>query len=152
MHRKLLTGAVVVGVALGAAGCGDDEEPLTRAGFRQRANAICAEFARESQALITETLDGARVRREESGNAPLAVVRDELVAQRQREIDALRALSPPDNVEEAYGQMVDSMAAGVELIPSADDMAADRDPQARRRLAQEGKTRGAARRAGLSCG
>jgi len=146
MGRKLLTGAVVVGVAWGAAGCGGDD-PEPRANFKQQANAICARFAKDSQTLISETL--RRARGANNANAAIADVRDEIVAQRRREIDSLRELTPPDGVADAYEQMTESMEAGLELLPTAEEMRANRDPKGERRQAQESRLRQAARRAGL---
>ena len=104
--------AAVVGVlALLAAGCGGGgEEPLSKAEFQTQANAICAKYQKQLNALgIPSSID----------EIP-DLVQQALVIL-NKEIDEIAALNPPDELQSDFDKMI---AASNKTKAAANDLSA----------------------------
>lgn len=95
MERKAI-GAIVVALAIGAAGCGSSssDKPLTRAEFTARASAICKHRAQTG----AEAQQNART---------LAAALRQSYPAMKRDLEALQALRPPASIRQRW---VDLMA------------------------------------------
>jgi hypothetical protein len=107
--------AAVLAVALLAA-CGGGNDRLSEPEFRERANAICADFERQIDAL-SEPSSAEEVERFAAQASDLA----------RRGVDELRALEPPAALEEDYDRFLDEGDAVVELSERLERAARDRD-------------------------
>jgi hypothetical protein len=89
--------AALVGVfALLAAGCGGGgEEPLSKAEFQSQANAICAKYEKQLNALGTPS----------SIDEIPDLVQQALVIL-NKEIDEIAALNPPDELQSDFDKMI----------------------------------------------
>ena len=93
MTRGALTVAVGTAV-LAMAGCGGEDQ-LTQAELRQQANAICARYDKQIDALpVPSAVE--EIPAYVTKAAPLV----------EDEIEALKELSPPDEDQEAFDQMI----------------------------------------------
>jgi hypothetical protein len=88
--------ASLVGVlVLLAAGCGGGEEPLSKAEFQSQANAICAKYEKQLNALGTPS----------SIDEIPDLVQQALVIL-NKEIDEIAALNPPDELQSDFDKMI----------------------------------------------
>ena len=106
------TVAALVGVlALLAAGCGGGgEEPLSEAEFQSQANAICAKYEKQLNALGTPS----------STDEIPDLVQQALVIL-NKEIDEIAALNPPDELQSDFDKMI---AASNKTKAAANDLSA----------------------------
>ncbi|HLM93076.1 MAG TPA: hypothetical protein VK273_04630 [Gaiellaceae bacterium] len=106
------TVAALVGVlALLAAGCGGGgEEPLSEAEFQSQANAICAKYQKQLNALGTPS----------SIDEIPDLVQQALVIL-NKEIDEIAALNPPDELQSDFDKMI---AASNKTKAAANDLSA----------------------------
>jgi hypothetical protein len=122
-----------VGLALLAAviaGCGGEEgERLARDEWIARADSICAEASRELDALG-----------EPGTPAELAELSDEAAAIAERQLDRLRDLRPPTEVEDDYTRMLDLTDDQIEISREIADAAREGDPAAVQALVEEGRS------------
>lgn len=88
---------LAVVAAIVVAGCGDDG--LDKAELTDRANAICAKYAEQAQALGQPNLADADASRTYFTDA------QELA---QRQIDELEAITPGDAVEDDFDRLIDT--------------------------------------------
>jgi hypothetical protein len=104
--------AALVGVlALLAAGCGGGgEEPLSKAEFQSQANAICAKYEKQLNALGTPS----------SIDEIPDLVQQALVIL-NKEIDEIAALNPPDELQSDFDKMI---AASNKTKAAANDLSA----------------------------
>jgi hypothetical protein len=104
--------AALVGVlALLAAGCGGGgEEPLSKADFQSQANAICAKYEKQLNALGTPS----------SIDEIPDLVQQALVIL-NKEIDEIAALNPPDELQSDFDKMI---AASNKTKAAANDLSA----------------------------
>jgi hypothetical protein len=118
------------------AGCGDDGggDPLTEAEFQDQANAICTEGNQEIDTQADETFSdvpsGERPDREDEA----AFVEDVVVPNVQGQIDDIRALEAPEDIQGDVDAAMDDAEAvldDIEADPSMieGDPFADVDPQ-----------------------
>jgi hypothetical protein len=116
----------IVFLALGAAACGGGGDRLTRAELATEANAICQEFEQKIEAL----------------GAPTSIDEIESFADRSAEIvrdgrDELADLNPPEDLEEDYDRLVESLDEAIEAIEGLGEAAADGDEAEVQRIADE---------------
>jgi hypothetical protein len=103
--------AVLGGLALLAAGCGGGgEEPLSKAEFQSQANAICAKYEKQLNAL------GAPSSIDEIPD----LVQQALVIL-NKEIDEIAALNPPDELQSDFDKLI---AASNKTKAAANDLSA----------------------------
>jgi predicted nucleic acid-binding Zn-ribbon protein len=103
--------AVLGGLALLAAGCGGGgEEPLSKAEFQSQANAICAKYEKQLNAL------GAPSSIDEIPD----LVQQALVIL-NKEIDEIAALNPPDEQQSDFDKLI---AASNKTKAAANDLSA----------------------------
>ena len=104
--------AALVGVlSLLAAGCGGGgEEPLSKADFQSQANAICAKYEKQLNALGTPS----------SIDEIPDLVQQALVIL-NKEIDEIAALNPPDELQSDFDKMI---AASNKTKAAANDLSA----------------------------
>ena len=103
--------AVLGGLALLAAGCGGGgEEPLSQAEFQSQANAICAKYEKQLNAL------GAPSSIDEIPD----LVQQALVIL-NKEIDEIAALNPPDELQSDFDKLI---AASNKTKAAANDLSA----------------------------
>lgn len=104
-------------VAMGAAGCGDDDEPaadaITKAEWIAQADAICAAGNAEIEAAFTERLAGADPSSPEGEAALTAVLTEVAVPNIAGQVADVAALPVPEGEEEAIGAIIASAEAGV---------------------------------------
>lgn len=114
--RKLGVIAVATALALGA-GCGDDEESLTKAEFIEQADAICAAGNEELNSLDSDF--GA-------GKSPAEIVdsfvSEELIPVLRAEHDEIEALGAPEGDEAEVENLLASLQEAID--------AAEEDPMA----------------------
>lgn len=119
---------LAVGLAAGmlAGGCGDGGgEPLTKAGFLTRGNAVCA---RTQQAID----EGARATFTSPGNVPTAeevgrFVDDTLLPQMRRELRELGELEPPQDDRDRVNAILGAGRQGVERISTNPGIVLDKE-------------------------
>jgi len=93
-----------------AAGCGGGEEPLSKADFQSQANAICAKYQKQLNALGTPS----------SIDEIPDLVQQALVIL-NKEIDEIAALNPPDELQSDFDKMI---AASNKTKAAANDLSA----------------------------
>ena len=103
--------AVLGGLALLAAGCGGGgEEPLSNAEFQSQANAICAKYEKQLNAL------GAP-----SSIDEIPDLVQQALAILNKEIDEIAALNPPDELQSDFDKLI---AASNKTKAAANDLSA----------------------------
>jgi hypothetical protein len=103
--------ALMGALALLAAGCGGGgEEPLSKAEFQSQANAICAKYEKQLNALGTPS----------SIDEIPDLVQQALVIL-NKEIDEIAALNPPDELQSDFDKMI---AASNKTKAAANDLSA----------------------------
>jgi hypothetical protein len=111
MRRALACVTVVTFVVVGA-GCGDDEERLSEEEFLEQGNAICEEGNDEIDAAIEEIVPDEST--EPSIEEVITVYEETLIPSVQRQIDELRELNPPEDIEDDIEDLLDDADAAVE--------------------------------------
>jgi hypothetical protein len=120
MNRSV-AGLCVAALAVAAAGCGDDDERLSSEEFLEQGNAICASVNDELDAAFEELGDD-----QPSTDEFVSLVEDTLVPIVRTEIDDLRELNPPEELEDEASQLFDDADA---VIDEIEQMIQD-DPEA----------------------
>jgi len=125
MRKTFAVAAVMAG--LGVAGCGGDDEALTKAEFVKQGNAICAKGNAELKTKVEELIAGGK---EPDMEAQIAFVEEEFLPNVQGQIDDLGELTPPEADE---GEVEAIIASAQEAIDKAEaDLeavaAAEEDP------------------------
>ena len=125
MRKTFAIAAAVAG--LGVAGCGGDDEALTKAEFVKQGNAICAKGNAELKTKVEELIAGGK---EPDMEAQIAFVEEEFLPNVQGQIDDLGELTPPEADE---GEVEAIIASAQEAIDKAEaDLeavaAAEEDP------------------------
>lgn len=129
--------ATVSALLLLGAGCGDDEDRLSTEEFLEQGNAICEE-GNEALDAAAEAIFGDE---EPDVEAARAFFEDDVIPNVQGQIDDLRDLNPPEDLEDAVDELLDdgeaaldTLAATVEADPesifSGEDPFADVNAQA----------------------
>lgn len=123
MRTSARSGVVsVLLVAVVAAGCGDDDEPLTAAEFRSRANEICADGNAALEEAGTELfLKGDAATEDEIR----AFFDDDVIPNVDRQLDAIADLRPPAALADEVEALLDEARAALDQVR---DTAAS-DPQ-----------------------
>jgi len=126
--RRLIAVVLTASLVLLGAACGDDEERLTSEEFEAQGNEICEEGNERLEKLFTEEFG-------EADEAPPAdeveaFIDDEVVPSIEQQIDDLRELNPPEDIEEEYEELLDEAEEAAEEIGdlSAEDLFAGEDP------------------------
>ena len=125
MRKTFAVAAVMAG--LGVAGCGGDDEALTKAEFVKQGNAICAKGNAELKTKVEELIAGGK---EPDMEAQIAFVEEEFLPNVQGQIDDLGELTPPEADE---GEVEAIIASAQEAIDKAEEdleavAAAEEDP------------------------
>ncbi|MEJ7892716.1 MAG: hypothetical protein WKF94_08745 [Solirubrobacteraceae bacterium] len=125
MRKTFAIAAAVAG--LGVAGCGGDDEALTKAEFVKQGNAICAKGNAELETKVEELLAGGK---EPDMEAQIAFFEDEVLPIVQGQVDDLGGLTPP---EADQGEVDELIASAQEAIDKAEEdleavAAAEEDP------------------------
>jgi hypothetical protein len=89
MRRNVVVAALAV-VALGAGGCGGSD-PLTRAEFVKRADAVCTRVGRETERMKVNGLEGIAAK---------------YIALERGKADGIGALEPPDALRASVDQYI----------------------------------------------
>jgi hypothetical protein len=111
MNRSV-AGLCVAALAVVACGCGgDDEEPLSSEEFLAQGNAICASVNDELDAAFEALGDS-----EPSTDELVSLFADTLVPNIRAEIDDLRELNPPDELQDEARQLFDDADAAIDEI------------------------------------
>ena len=133
---------LAVGLALGVAGCGDDER-LSRTEYVDRATAICD----RAEQRIGELREPASVE-------DLAEYARDARAITEEGVADLRELEPPEPLEDGFDRYLESADEVVGLLEELEDAAAAGDAAEARRIAGEigesAEARDAARAAGIA--
>jgi hypothetical protein len=124
---RLVLAALVLLLAATACG-GDSEDRLSPEAFRQEANAICDEY----EGRISEL--GAPSSPEEVPNYV-----DQVVPLIDDALAELRALNPPEELEDDYNVMLDQTAQGLAAARDLGEAAADQDAGAVQDALEEGQ-------------
>jgi hypothetical protein len=93
--QRNLAGALVVALALVAAGCGDSSKPLTTAQLRTQASAVCRDVRRQVVGLQARATQATLSR-------SLRQAADAI----DGGVERLRALDPPPRLDRAYAELV----------------------------------------------
>jgi hypothetical protein len=101
----------VAALAVVAGGCGDDEEQLSSEEFLEQGNAICASVNDELDAVFEALGDS-----EPSTDELVSLFADTVVPNIRAEIDDLRELNPPDELQEEASQLFDDADAAIDEI------------------------------------
>jgi len=125
MRKTFAIAAAVAG--LGVAGCGGDDEALTKAEFVKQGNAICAKGNAEIEKKVEELIAGGK---EPDMDAQIAFFEDDVLPNLQGQIDDLGELTPPEADE---GEVEAIIASAQEAIDKAEEdleavAAAEEDP------------------------
>jgi hypothetical protein len=113
-RARLALGAGLAAVAIASVGCGGDDR-LSTEDFQQQANAICQKYNDKIEA----------VRPSSPEEIPRFV--EEGVPLIQQGLAELRALKPPEDVEDDFNQMLDLTAGAVPAARKLGEAAADND-------------------------
>lgn len=135
----LIAAALLAAVAAGC-GSGDGDDRLDAAELVSRGDALCRSGQQRFAGLQKTEPATAKEAARQTG---------ELVGVARAELDALRALRPPDELRSAYDSYLAARAAALELLEKGRDAAADRDV-ARYTKAQAELAAGAAERRRLA--
>jgi hypothetical protein len=142
MSRRVrhLAGAMAAAALAVGSGCGGDDEQLDAAELVSRGDEIC----REGQQSFAEIQEG------ELANARDAVGQtDELLGVARDELDELRDLNPPEELQQPYDLYLEARERAVDLLQQGRDAAADRDAAGYSK-AQQGLADGARERRRLA--
>ena len=124
MRRILLVSCIVVIASAGLTACGDDdEERLSKADFLEQGNAICDAGNEEvDKAFASISPDGEEPPMEDI----VAMFEDTLIPSVRGQIDDLRALNPPADLEDDVNKMLDDASDAIDEIEAR----LDDDPDA----------------------
>jgi hypothetical protein len=129
--RRLRTRVALGTIALAAllAGCGGDgsDDRLSEEEFRSQANAICADFNEKLNAVPAP---------ESPEDIPEFV--DRGIPLVEQGLAELRALNPPEELQEDYDAMLDEIAKQIPAGRALGEAAADEDPAAVQEAIAEG--------------
>ena len=118
--RRPLAGIAALGAAALIAGCGGGSDSSSADDFRQEADEICAD-ANSRLDTLTEPTSGAAV---------LPFLQEGLTIQAD-ELERIRALDPPDDLQPAFDEATDLLQQRQEAIQqAADRIEAGEDPEA----------------------
>ena len=110
MNRSV-AGLCVAALAVVVCGCGDDEERLSSEEFLEQGNAICASVNDELDAAFEALGDS-----QPSTDELVSLFADTVVPNVRAEIDDLRELNPPDELQEEARQLFDDADAAIDEI------------------------------------
>lgn len=123
MRSRLSIGlcAWIAAAALTAAGCGGGGSGgrLSQAEFEQLANAICAKYDRQIEALG-----------EPASAAELSQFVENAIPIIERGVAELRAVEPPEESEEKYNRMIDGVEDSIPVVRRLADAAEREDQEA----------------------
>lgn len=111
LRRRPLAGLAAIGAVALIAGCGgDSDSSLSAEDFRTQADAICADTDRQIDALSEPS----------SADQVLTFLRAGLPIQ-QEQLDRLRELDPPDDLQDRYDEALGLLEQQTEAIDAAAD-------------------------------
>jgi hypothetical protein len=130
--RRIVGALFIAAAVVTFSGCGDDDddagggERLGQAEFVEQANAICAAGNEQMDAAF----EGFPAEAQSDPDAIKSFFDDELVPVIRQQLDELRELSPPEDVEADFGEMLDKAdealastadLSGEEIAEATDD-------------------------------
>lgn len=118
----------VLAVALTGCGGNGDGERLSADEFRQRANAICAEYDEKLSALG-----------DPQSPADIPQYVEEAVPLIEQGLAELRAVNPPEELQDDYDAMLDETAKAIPAARRLSEAAADQDAAAVQEAIEEGQ-------------
>ncbi|MBM3666837.1 MAG: hypothetical protein FJW90_05040 [Actinobacteria bacterium] len=117
----VLAGFCAAGLALVAAGCGEDAERVSAEELIARGDAICVEGRREFE----------RIQAQDAPNAvAVAAQVDALVEVATDELNELRTMRPPDELQERYDSYLAARGRALKLLLQGRDAAEAKDAEA----------------------
>jgi hypothetical protein len=119
--RFLAAIAVLAVAAPAAAGCGDDAEQVSAQELVQRGDEICAEGRREFAEIQSQAPPNASAAADQT---------DQLVAIATDELNELREIRPPDELQERYEAYLAARGRALSLLEQGRDAAEDKDADA----------------------
>lgn len=118
MRRILFVSCIVVIASAGLTACGDDdEERLSKADFLEQGNAICDAGNEEADEAFASISDGEEPPMEDL----VALFEDTLIPSVRGQIDDLRALNPPADLEDDVNKMLDDASDAIDEIEAGLD-------------------------------
>ena len=142
--RRLTVLLVTISLALLGAACGGDDdegggggEPLSQEEFVAQGNEICEEGDTKTEAAFEERFGDAQ--EEPAADEVEDFIRDDIIPVIQTQIDDLRDLTPPEDLQEDFDKMLDDAetalgevedASGEEILNEEEDPFADVNAQA----------------------
>ncbi|MGH8990201.1 MAG: hypothetical protein ACRDYV_17875 [Acidimicrobiia bacterium] len=129
MERALVVG-LVVGLAFAAA-CGNDEEPLTKAEYLDRARTICKEGNEELAKATQDEFKQVKQGEKPTPEQLETYARDVVVPMVRKQVEALRELPGPeggsdqvDEIYDAFEKALDRIEEKPALLTGSTDMLA----------------------------
>lgn len=107
MNRSIAV-LCVAALAVAAAGCGDDDERLSSEEFLEQGNAICANSNDELDAAFEELGND-----QPSTDEAVSLFEDTFVPTVRAQLDDLRELNPPEELEDESSQLFDDVDAAI---------------------------------------
>jgi hypothetical protein len=128
MRRSLVLLCTLPLALLGAACGGDDDggERLTQEEFEEQGNAICQAGNERIEEAFTDAGFGEE---EPPAEEVEAFVDDELIPSIERQIDELRDLNPPEDVEDDFADLLDDAESALDNVRdmSAEEIVSSED-------------------------
>jgi len=133
MRRVSVLLAATALVLMGAACGGDDDdgggggEPLSQEEFLAQGNEICEEGDRKSEAAFEEIF--GETEEEPPAEEVEAFLRNEIIPIIEDQIDGLRGLTPPEDLQEDFDAMLDDADTALEEVRdmSAEEIVSEQD-------------------------
>ena len=126
--RRLTAVVLTASLALLGAACGDDEERLTAEEFEAQANEICRQGSEDIDRLFEEQF--GELEEEPPAEEAEAFIDDEIAPRIQQQIDDLRDLNPPEDIEDEVEELLDEAEQALDEIGdlSAEELFSGEDP------------------------
>jgi len=126
--RRLCAVILAASLALLGAACGDDEERLTTEEFETQGNEICQEGGDEVDRLFEEEF--GELEEEPPAGEAEAFIDDEVVPRIEQQIDDLRDLNPPEDIEDEVEELLDEAEQALDELGdlSAEELFSGGDP------------------------
>jgi ElaB/YqjD/DUF883 family membrane-anchored ribosome-binding protein len=121
MRRRLLLAALAALAALALPACGSESEQLNAQDLLSRADELCREGQERFAQIQEEAPANSKDAQEQT---------DELVGVAEDELNELRSLRPPPELQAGYDEYLAARGRALELMEEGRDAAEDRDAAA----------------------